>query len=342
LPEPFSQESLIGLLPIKNSDFTGRMDQLAEIERSLNQVQQGVITQSVVGLGGVGKTQLVTEYVYQSFKMKRYSYIVWLDGRNPLQAYKDLGKAFHIEFESNDSEDQCITKIEQLLKSRNASLLLVWDDAKDQAEMRPFLASAARLNAHCLITSRAQYFGGARTNLAVIRLDVFKAQQCIHSQHTSDQAFSGSWAQALIAYKEALEKNERFFGEQVHADIALAHWHLSSCYLQQEDYTQALGHVEKSYTSTARFIWRVCRINPTNLCRETYPTINGIKLESKKLAVLRRISTSQSSTVTLNPQESNNIATSAGSIAKNCNHFYRPSSQATSATASEEESYCPK
>jgi hypothetical protein len=46
--------------------------------------------------------RLVTEYVHQSFEKKRYGHIVWLDGRNPLQAYQDLGKAFHIEFEFND------------------------------------------------------------------------------------------------------------------------------------------------------------------------------------------------------------------------------------------------
>jgi tetratricopeptide (TPR) repeat protein len=179
LPEPFSQESVLGLLPNQNPCFTGRITALAEIERSLSRAQQGIITQSVVGLGGVGKTQLVTEYVYQSIEMKRYGYIVWLDGRNPLEAYQDLGKAFHLQFESNDSESQCITKVERLLKSHNASLLLVWDDATDQAQMLPYLASAARLKAHCLITSRAQYFGGARTNLAVIRLDVFNEMEAL-------------------------------------------------------------------------------------------------------------------------------------------------------------------
>jgi tetratricopeptide (TPR) repeat protein len=59
---------------------------------------------------------------------------------------------------------------------------------------------------------------------------------------------AGNWAQALIAFKESLEKNQRFLWEQLHADIALSHWCLSSCYLQQEDYTQALVHVEKAYT----------------------------------------------------------------------------------------------
>jgi tetratricopeptide (TPR) repeat protein len=177
LPEPFSQESLIGLLPIKNPSFTGRMVALAEIERSLGQAQQGIITQSVVGLGGVGKTQLVTEYVHQSFEMKRYGHIVWLDGRNPIQAYQDLGKAFHIDFESTDSEAQCINKVERLLQSRNASLLLVWDDAKDQAQMQPYLASAARLKAHCLITSRAQYWEDS--SLSRISVNVFDEEEAL-------------------------------------------------------------------------------------------------------------------------------------------------------------------
>jgi tetratricopeptide (TPR) repeat protein len=59
---------------------------------------------------------------------------------------------------------------------------------------------------------------------------------------------AGDWTQAIIAFQESLEKNQRFFGEQFHADIAISYWCLSSCYLQQANYTQALVHVEKAYT----------------------------------------------------------------------------------------------
>jgi hypothetical protein len=157
-----------------------------------------------------------------------------------------------------------------------------------------------------------------------------KAQQCIHSQHTSDQAFSGSWAQAIIAFQEGLEKNQRFFGEQFYANIALSHWCLSSCYLQQENYTQALGHVEKSYTLRLALFGESAEL--------TQKTKERINLCREKLVN----STSQPSMVRLKLQESNNIATSAGSITKNYDHFYRPSSPATSASASEEESHRPK
>jgi tetratricopeptide (TPR) repeat protein len=57
-----------------------------------------------------------------------------------------------------------------------------------------------------------------------------------------------NWADAIIAFQQGLEKNQLFFKEQEHEDLALSHWWLSSCYLKQANYTQALVHVEKAYT----------------------------------------------------------------------------------------------
>jgi tetratricopeptide (TPR) repeat protein len=182
LPEPFSPQSRLGLLPIKNTGFTGRVDQLAEIARNLNQTQQGVVIQSVVGLGGVGKTQLVTEYVHQSIASNKYAFIAWLDGTQPERAYRSLGECLGLVFQPTDVEAQCIAKVEQRLSAHYPSLLLVWDDVKDQGQMLPYLASAARLKAHCLITSRAQYWE-EDTNLTIIPLDVFSEAEALSFLH---------------------------------------------------------------------------------------------------------------------------------------------------------------
>ena len=43
--------------------FTGREDLLAQLDAALSQRRAGVITQTITGLGGVGKTQLAAAYV---------------------------------------------------------------------------------------------------------------------------------------------------------------------------------------------------------------------------------------------------------------------------------------
>jgi tetratricopeptide (TPR) repeat protein len=200
LPEPFSPQSRLGLLPIKNTGFTGRVAQLAEIARSLSQVQQGVVIQSVVGLGGVGKTQLVTEYVHQSIASNEYAFIAWLDGAHPERAYRSLGECLGLVFHPNDVDVQdIIAKVEQRLSAHYPSLLLVWDDAKDEKQMLPYLDSAARLNAHCLITSRAQYWT-EDTSLTMIRLDVFSKAEAL-------SFLSQRFATSAGLYDEVAAKN---------------------------------------------------------------------------------------------------------------------------------------
>jgi tetratricopeptide (TPR) repeat protein len=200
LPEPFSAKSLLGLLPIQNTSFIGRVDQLAEITRSLNQAQQVVVTQSVMGLGGVGKTQLVTEYVHQSIASNKYAFIAWLDGTQPEHAYRSLGECLGLVFQPTDVDMQdIIAKVEQRLIAHYPSLLLVWDDAKDEAQIHPYLASAARLKAHCLITSRAQNWS-EDTSLTMIRLDVFSEAEALIFLH---QRFTTS----VGLYDEVAAKN---------------------------------------------------------------------------------------------------------------------------------------
>ncbi|NIO68033.1 MAG: DUF4062 domain-containing protein, partial [Anaerolineae bacterium] len=61
----------IGLPPIfnlphlRNPNFTGREDLLAQLRSALTSGQPAALTQAITGLGGVGKTQLAVEYAYR-------------------------------------------------------------------------------------------------------------------------------------------------------------------------------------------------------------------------------------------------------------------------------------
>lgn len=65
-------------LPQRNRSFTGREQALAKIKEELNSNSTEFTVKPIVGLGGVGKTQLVAEFAYQVAKMHDYQLILWV------------------------------------------------------------------------------------------------------------------------------------------------------------------------------------------------------------------------------------------------------------------------
>jgi hypothetical protein len=86
----FYESSPWGTVPAGNSNFVGREDKLAELEKVFEGArgQDGiaVVTQAqgIVGLGGVGKTQLVIQYLQSLTESRRYKLKVWLRGERSL------------------------------------------------------------------------------------------------------------------------------------------------------------------------------------------------------------------------------------------------------------------
>jgi tetratricopeptide (TPR) repeat protein/GTPase SAR1 family protein len=268
LPEPFSPQSRLGL-PVRNLSFTGRVDELAAIAHSLSQAQQGVIAKNVVGLGGVGKTQLVTEYVHQSIAKNKYAFIAWLDGAQPERAYRSLGEYLGLEFELKDLETQCIAKVEQQLIAHYPSLLLVWDDVKDQGQMLPYLASVARLNAHCLITSRAQYWE-EEANLSMIRLDVFNEADALTFQRQRFTASNGLFEEvaakdlahnvgylplALAQAAAYIVRQRQIYRQDYSLNDYLSAYTSAQVTMRKEFYDTALAVVQDNHTKTVWTTW---------------------------------------------------------------------------------------
>jgi hypothetical protein len=53
-------------LPMVAASFTGRDQELEELDKALAVADRAVITQAISGLGGVGKSQLAARYVQES------------------------------------------------------------------------------------------------------------------------------------------------------------------------------------------------------------------------------------------------------------------------------------
>jgi hypothetical protein len=64
-------------VPPRNPHFTGRDGMLAELRRRLRVGEETLVVQALYGLGGVGKTQLATEYAHRF--AADYQLVWWID-----------------------------------------------------------------------------------------------------------------------------------------------------------------------------------------------------------------------------------------------------------------------
>lgn len=213
-PGSFYDPKPWGMLPKATSHFVGREEKLVELKNSFSQTKQGAAVvinqrrlhcravnreegqtsvaktaQGVLGLGGVGKTQLAAEYVYRLLDAeenkpanttpweRQYALIVWLRGQRILleQDLRELAAWVGLLFEPNRPMKQ----ITQALYARLANLsrlpkgqsrprvLWIVDDAHWEDSLQELLPQPQQAYEGCfhwLLTSIEQhrwktYFG---------------------------------------------------------------------------------------------------------------------------------------------------------------------------------------
>ena len=160
-------------LPPPNPSFTGRLEQLAAIQKTFQSSSAAVaITQTIAGLGGVGKTQLALAYAHD----QRDAYdLIWrlrandpavLDGELRL-----LGTKLGLPLPPDDAQ-AARTMVLSWLNGSEKRWLLIYDNADEitPRELRPCLPGG---RGHVLITSRRPHWSQAQT----VRLGVFTAEE---------------------------------------------------------------------------------------------------------------------------------------------------------------------
>lgn len=141
-------------VPSRDRHFTGRQAQLTQLRAML---RPGTFSEvAVLGMAGVGKSHLVTEYIYRY--SDDYDLIWWIPpqqsrDRNLSDAYRVLANRL-----ANEgvvlSDDDPVTAVLEALRSGVAAdrWLLVVDDAPSAATIRPLLPVAGP--GHVIVTSR--------------------------------------------------------------------------------------------------------------------------------------------------------------------------------------------
>jgi len=151
-----TQTKLIGL-PFKPSQlFVGRSAEIDSL-RTLLTVgdRQVAVSATVEGLGGIGKTEVILQLIYQPDILATYKTIVWLDGAGPLPPqWEKVAIELGVENRGAEPTELIQTVERELRKSGNP--LIVLDNASEWRSVANLIPKGIAL----IVTTRTQGFGG--------------------------------------------------------------------------------------------------------------------------------------------------------------------------------------
>ena len=135
-------------VPARNPGFTGREELLADVRRRLLSADKAVV-QALLGMGGIGKTQLATEYAHRF--ADSYDLAWWINAEQGGligDQVAALGLALGC-VQPGDGAETVRTAVLGELRHRGR-WLLIFDNAEYPADVAPWLPGGG----HVLITSR--------------------------------------------------------------------------------------------------------------------------------------------------------------------------------------------
>jgi hypothetical protein len=141
-------------VPPKNHNFVGRKGLLRQIKNHLNKESTPVILTALDGLGGVGKTQLALEFVWQH--LNGYNGVAWFDAESQERLTEDyirLGLELNvIHQDDKDAIEIRGLHVKSWLEvSKRAGWLLVYDNAPNYKAIGELLPTKG---GKVLVTSR--------------------------------------------------------------------------------------------------------------------------------------------------------------------------------------------
>jgi len=192
--------------------FYGREDKLREISEKFEQSESVTLKQTLSGLGGVGKTQLVLKYAHEYAHEYRDG-ICWLDAENEdalLSSCLEFCKKIGIIYEE-------MVMVEDVNNFRTVFLgwladkhdwLLIFDNADDDMLVRNYMPS--KINGHVLTTTRRQdWFLGEAIDVEVFSPEdavAFLLERTRRKDRLEAQRGVGELAERLGCLPLALEQ----------------------------------------------------------------------------------------------------------------------------------------
>ena len=141
----------------RNQSFAGRADKLSELHHRLASSQPGANVQVVTGLGGMGKTQLVVEYLYQY--AADYDIAWWIHAEEPATLasdFADLATELDLPEQALNEQPEIVDAVKKYLR-QHERWALVFDGAPVHEQVSDYLIPGGR--GHILITSINELWG---------------------------------------------------------------------------------------------------------------------------------------------------------------------------------------
>lgn len=162
-----------GEIPLRNPGFVGRTELLEQLHSQLDQPgTTAVLPEALHGLGGVGKTQTVVEYIYRH--AADYDLIWWLSAERLTQiraGFVELARQMSLP--TAPTAEAAVATVVDALRRRSpfSRWLLVFDNADRPDDLRPFIPATG---GHVIVTSRNPDWSGiART----VEVDLFTRRE---------------------------------------------------------------------------------------------------------------------------------------------------------------------
>lgn len=187
--------AVVGGLPLRNANFTGRRELLDALHQRLRAGTTAVLPEAVHGAGGVGKSQLVIEYVYQH--QQDFDLIWWIPAERPAQIQSALAElAGRLDLPVPSTANTAVPAVLDYLSKgrRYSNWLLIFDNAEDPDEVKRFFPVGGP--GSIVVTSRNPSWSGIASTLPV---DVFERQESIELMRRRDPDLPGPEANQLAA-----------------------------------------------------------------------------------------------------------------------------------------------
>ena len=204
----------------RNRNFTGREDLLTQLRDKLASGEHAALTQAISGLGGVGKTQLATEYAYRH--ASDYELVWWVRSEEPAKLAADYAAlAGGLDLPEKDAREQevAVQAVRAWLE-HNGGWLVVLDNVPGPEDVREYLPRAP--TGHVIVTSRNPSWAGVASPLSVQVWDREESKQFLLKRTgQEDEEAADALAEALGDLPLALEQAAAYVEE---TNCALSHY----------------------------------------------------------------------------------------------------------------------
>ncbi|HEX8870986.1 MAG TPA: FxSxx-COOH system tetratricopeptide repeat protein, partial [Lentzea sp.] len=158
--EGLSKPQVWGAVPLRNPDFVGRQQLLESLrQRLLEPGATAVLPEALHGMGGVGKSQTVVEYIYQH--ANEYDVVWWISAEHPSQITSSLVElAKKMGLPTAATADTAVPAVLDALRrgeEPHSRWILVFDNADRPETVRQFFPAAG--SGHVVVTSRNSEWG---------------------------------------------------------------------------------------------------------------------------------------------------------------------------------------